>query len=386
MGITVQTLGALLSENQNVNLDSFSSEDWEALAQRALTEGVAPLAYWILSKSGKISALPKSTRQILRGAYFSTWAQNQKIFDELEKLASAFRQADIPVILLKGACFALTIYPDIGLRPMGDLDLLVPASKLDEAVEIAKTLGYIDETPEASTGLRDLLDHEICLQKKDVALEIHKSLVAEKTFKYAAPVDWFWSQTEALKIPRFANLLTLTPAAQVLYAATHAMLQHGGRSAPLRWFVDIDRLLRFYADRLDWEALLSQAKIFEWSSALNAALAQTQDYFKTPIPAEIRERLSKGTDRHANLIEQLQSKPLTRAQEEGQKMMALNTYGRIRLLLALIVPSPAYMRWRYRLKTAWALPVYYLLRWLGILKDGIRALIMLVQSGRAARR
>lgn len=383
MIINTQTLSGIISANENIKLDSFSSADWDVFAHDAQAEGVAPLAYWILSASGKISALPESIRRALRAAYFQSWKHNEDIFHELEILAREFDRADIPVVALKGACFALTVYPDLGARPMGDLDLLVPATKLSEAVEIAKTLGYADTLPEASPGLRDLLNHEICLQKtgaRSVTLEVHKSLVADKTFKYAVPVDWFWSQTEAMNHARFPSLLMLSPAAQVLYASAHAMLQHGGRMAPLRWFVDIDRMIRFYAERMDWDLLLSQAKVFEWSSALDAALEQTQKYFNTPIPARVRAELSEYTDRHKNLVEYLKNKPITHTQEEQQKLMSLNAYGKMRLLHALIVPSPAYMRWRYKLKTSRGLLIYYPIRWWGILKDGIYTLIALVQK------
>ncbi len=65
-------------------------------------------------------------------------------------------------------------------------------------------------------------------------LELHHSLVADKTFTYAVPVDWFWEQTEPLGTSssqmKFENFLMLTPIAQVLYAASHAMLQHGGKN------------------------------------------------------------------------------------------------------------------------------------------------------------
>jgi hypothetical protein len=113
-----------------------------------------------------------------------------------------FQQAGITPVLLKGACFALTIYPDIGLRPMGDLDLLVPKAQFAEAVRIARSLGYVDSGPEAAPGLKDLLSHEACLVKLDgsVVLEIHHSLVADQTFTYSVPVDWFWEQTEPLPV------------------------------------------------------------------------------------------------------------------------------------------------------------------------------------------
>jgi hypothetical protein len=231
-----------------------------------------------------------------------------------------------------------------------------------------------------------LLNHEICLQKKDgqsFALELHHSLVSDRSFVYSVPVDWFWQQTEPLIGPsqaRFESLSVLTPPAQVLYAASHAMLQHGGKNAPLRWFYDLDLLIRSHGARMDWDLLLSQAKKFEWGSALEAALSKTYAYFDTPIPAPVRARLSAQSDRHAALVALLQNKPATHILEERQKMLSLNGYGRFRLALALLAPGPAYMRWRYQLKTSWLVPVYYLVRWAGILKEAVQTVVSMAQT------
>jgi len=336
--------------------------------------------YWELSRSGEITRLPDSARRSLRSMYSQTWIQNQEVIQELDVFTALFDKAEIPAVVIKGACFALTVYADIGLRPMGDLDLLVPESKLSEAVRIAKSLGYMDLGPEASPGLNDLLNHAICLQKTDkhsTTLELHKSLAADKSFTYAVPVDWFWSQTEPLNCAakaRFKTLKMLTPAAQVLYASAHAMLQHGGKNTPLRWYYDLDRLIHYYGQRMDWDLLLSQARVFEWSSALDAALSQTHAYFDTPIPAHVGASLSEYSDRHKKLVALLRQRPATHVLEEHQKLMGLNWYGRIRLITALIAPSPAYMRWRYHLQTPWMLPAYYLIRWWGIFIDGFRTL------------
>jgi hypothetical protein len=383
------TLSQLISDNaSSVDWGSFSPADWTFLLQMAQREGVAPLLYWRFSKSGKIETLTKDARNSLRDMYSSTWVNNQRIFKELEILARLFFQAGIPAVVLKGACFALTIYPEVGLRPMGDLDILVPKAKLAEVVQIAKTLGYEDTLPEASPGFRDLLGHEICLQKtgaSPMTLELHHSLVADKSFKYAVPVDWFWSQTELLdgaSQARFGNLYMLTPEAQVLYASAHAMLQHGGKNTPLRWFYDLDRLIVTYAGRMDWDLLLSQARAFEWGSALNAALSQIHAYFDSPIPDNVLASLSKHSDQHQGLVTLLQNKPATHVLEERQKMLSLNGYARFRLFFALLIPSPSYMLWRYKLKTTWALPVYYLIRWWGILKDAFQTIASFFQKSR----
>lgn len=371
---------------QDPLLRSFSQEDWNLFIGRAEAQGVAPLIYWELSRSGELSSLPGRVHRALRSIYLRTWMQNQKLIGELEELARLFDQAEIPVVVIKGACFALTIYADASLRPMGDLDLLVPRQKLSEAVQIAKSSGYMESIPEASPGLNDLLNHAVFMQKgggQSMPLELHKSLVADRSFTYAVPVEWFWSQTEPLDgaaQSRFRNLRMLTPTAQVLYASAHAMLQHGGRKAPLRWYCDLDRLVRYYDRRIDWGLLLSQARVFEWNSAVEAALSQTRAFFDTPIPDHVLDSLSESPDRHRKLVGLLQKQPATRVLEENQKLAGLTWYGRLRLVMALVAPSPAYMRWRYQLRAPGLLPAYYLIRWWGILIDGFRTLGTLLKE------
>jgi hypothetical protein len=306
---------------------------------------------------------------------------NAELIRELKTLTRLFADAGIPVVALKGICFALTIYPEPALRPMVDLDLLVPASDLPKAVWIAKEAGYVEPVPEAFPGLDDLLSHAVGLQKTTApftVLELHHSLVAEKSFAYAVPMDWFWTQTEPLT--GFDNLLMLTPTAQVLYASAHAMYQHGARNTSLRWFYDLDRLIRVHAERMDWVLLLAQAREFEWSSAASAALNQAISFFDTPVPSQVLDTLLGVADKNTELIETYQGQPATHTLEEFQKMKFLDWRGRIRMLLALLIPSPVYMRWRYELKNSWVLPAYYLYRWWGIFKDAIRTVIVLMQK------
>ena len=382
------TLSLIISERMPaLNFDSFSAAEWDLLVKQAQAEGVAPLVYWALSRAGRISSCPTSVQNSLRAMYFSIRMNNEQILEELVTLTRLFAQAGIPVVALKGICFALTIYPDLGLRPMVDLDLLVPASRLSDAVRIVKASGYVEPVPEAFPGLDDLLGHATCLQKRTrpfTTLEIHHRLVGERSFTFAVPVDWFWSQTEPLKGIylqwEMSNLRMLTPTAQVLYASAHAMLQHGGRDTTLRWYYDLDRLIRFYADRMDWDLLLAQARNFEWSSAASAALSKVVSFFDTPVPQNVLEDLSKHSDRNAKTVAVLQAQSATHTFEEFQKLRSLNGPARLKLLLALIVPTPAYMRWRYGLKTSRALPVYYLYRWWEILKDATRTVGFLLRN------
>jgi hypothetical protein len=382
------TLGLILSERtEALDLDSFSPADWGLLLQRAQEEGVAPLVYWALSRAGKLSSCPPAVKDHLRAAYVSLRMNNETLVQELERLTRRFEEADIPAVALKGICFALTVYPDIGLRPMGDLDLLTPASRAPDAVRIAREAGYVEILPEAFPGIDSLLSHAVGLQKNAspfAMLELHHTLVAEKSFAYAVPVDWFWTQTEPLQTLssqwQVNSLRMLSPTAQVLYASAHAMLQHGARNTSLRWYYDLDRLARCYAERMDWDLLLAQSRTFEWGSAVSAALAQTVAYFDTPVPETVLKGLASISDKNQELIAAYHEVPETRTQEEYQKWKSLNWRGRVRMALALLFPSPAYMRWRYALESSVWIPAYYLYRWWGILKDTLRTMGVSVRN------
>jgi hypothetical protein len=133
------TLSLIISDRmQPADLDSFSPDDWDFVVKMAQAEGVGPLLYWRLSRAGTISCLPKQSQHSLRAMYFSTQINNEQMVQELERLMRHFDPAGIPVVALKGVCFALTIYPNLGLRPMADVDLLVPASKLSAAVRMRR--------------------------------------------------------------------------------------------------------------------------------------------------------------------------------------------------------------------------------------------------------
>ena len=385
--IDVAFLARLLADaHPPVDLNLLAANEWDELMRAAKAEGVGPLIYWNLSRSGVIASIPAVQRNRLREMYFDTWAQNQKVFADLKTLAEKFSRAGIPAVILKGACYSLTIYPDAGLRPMADLDLLIPKDRFGEAIRLAQNLGYEEEV-EALSGLRDLLNHEVCLRKKDrssVPLELHHRLLGNEAFRFSVPVDWFWSQTEPMSHALqtlYPGLQMLTPTAQLLFASAHAMLQHGGKKTPLRWYYDIDQLIRFYGVQIDWDVLLSRSKTFEWSSALEVALSKSSDLFGTPLPASAVRTLSARTDANRILVEANLQKAETHTLEELRKMQALNIAGKMGLLLSLLFPQPTYMYRRYQFRSPGLLPAYYLIRWWGILVDLLITMLSITTRG-----
>lgn len=74
----------------------------------------------------------------LAGKNLSSW---YRLMSAQDGALGAFRQADIPVAVLKGAA-AATNYPHPNNRSMGDIDLIVPPDHFEQAFSLMERLGW----------------------------------------------------------------------------------------------------------------------------------------------------------------------------------------------------------------------------------------------------
>ncbi len=431
------TLCRLLSSEVDAALTStLSPDDWRLLASAARREGVAPLLYRILEeqKSRKTEGqtrtgqrpsapllpcppapllrVPADVRADLRQAYYAATARNLLLYRELSRILTAL--SPIPVVILKGAALAATLYPSIGLRSMGDLDLLATEDRLAEAVARLKALGYVQPHPEMTAGLNALAGHHVHLQGGQdlrLAVELHWTLVGGRHDWRCPSLPWFWSQTEEWKmeegrgkleggneIPSStlhfpslrlgsgqASTFQLTPTARLLYLSAHLMLQHGEARSPLRWFYDIHLLVTREGQRMDWDELVVRARQFHWAPALRAALAGAAARFATPLPAGLLESLMDGADPRDQALVQRKARPQTRGERVGDALASLGWRARLSLVLANVAPSPAYVRWRYKPRPAWLWPLCYPYRWFDTLREGLSTLWKIARRRRRCR-
>ena len=78
----------------------------------------------------------------LKDRYLFTWSENQRFYHGVLPLLRAFEQAGIDAVVLKGLALIARFYRDPGLRPMADVDVLVPPSDVERASELAVSLGW----------------------------------------------------------------------------------------------------------------------------------------------------------------------------------------------------------------------------------------------------
>jgi hypothetical protein len=99
---------------------------WDRVVYQAQWYGITALVFHHLRGLESRDMVPAQAMGQLKATYLANWAKNTHSRAELRRVLDVLKEQEIPVILLKGAALAEAVYGDVGLRPMSDLDLLVP--------------------------------------------------------------------------------------------------------------------------------------------------------------------------------------------------------------------------------------------------------------------
>ena len=132
-------LSALRPDQTAVSWEADRSKagvSWRNLVIRAIVVGLAPQLHHRFS--GWNMDLPPSEAAKLLVTYKAHVKRNALLYRQFGEILSACQAVHISPIALKGMHLAALIYPDPGLRPMNDIDLLfAPEEIADAAVFLA---------------------------------------------------------------------------------------------------------------------------------------------------------------------------------------------------------------------------------------------------------
>jgi putative nucleotidyltransferase-like protein len=102
--------------------------------------------------------------------------RRQAVFQEAiaERVLSALRSEGIAASVLKGPALSDLLYGDPGRRPSTDIDVLVCADRLQDAVRIVRALGYYAPTDYVEEGGRPLLHFALVHERGQLPpVELH---------------------------------------------------------------------------------------------------------------------------------------------------------------------------------------------------------------------
>jgi hypothetical protein len=128
------------TQHELVRHFSAEVEDWQSLLQWAELEGLTPLLNRHLIESD--SVYPVWVKRSLHLSCTHHRHQAEMRTKVLHEILALLRSNDIETLLLKGSALAYTLYPEPGLRPMRDIDLLFRLEDAQRAHDLMKACGF----------------------------------------------------------------------------------------------------------------------------------------------------------------------------------------------------------------------------------------------------
>lgn len=270
---------------------------WATLAADAEAHGLAPLTHVCLQSQRHVA--PEATMQQLEALSLRhrMWHRERTI--ALAEILQAFERTSIDVLVLKGAAMAWSIYPSPALRPMSDIDLMVPDALACVAQQSLRRLGFaIQGNTPRRFGRHS---HHLPIESRSqngvtISVEIHRDALSRDTRSSISmtnltesPRSFAMNGTHALALGHVDTLRHLT----------HHLLEPSwnGRLR-LIGLVDLLRYALTFHDQIDWQRLetpdafvLNALRCLHHVIPLPAALVRYSPPGGSPIPARVGETI-----------------------------------------------------------------------------------------------
>jgi len=261
------------------------SLDWSKLGKLAGYHRVKPLLYKRLAEHADES-VPESVMRELAIDFRAGATQNLHLIGELIMLARAFALAGIEVLPHKGPLLARIAYGDLALRTFEDLDLLVHAADLPQAIAVLSEMGY-RPPPELAwlspSALLRWTGEMSYSSSRGTSVDLHWRLTPSH---YTVQLDpaILWRSCASIKVAG-TELVSLAPEALLLLLAVHGA-KHCWEA--IGWLADVAWLLDAHAD-LDWRQVMELAEESHCERPLLLAASLVQRLFESPVPAWVGE-------------------------------------------------------------------------------------------------
>jgi hypothetical protein len=262
---------------------------WNALLAAARAENLlGSLAFRVGTQP-----VPAKVAHILSAARVDAGHARTQALWEAEMARRALADTGIPLILLKGTAFAAAgLHAGEG-RSIGDLDILVPRARIEEAEAALLAAGW--ERLKQAGGYDDHYYrqwmHELpplIHSVRDRMIDVHHTILPP-TARPTPDADALIA--DSVVLPNGQR--TLSPEDMVVHAAAH-LFADGDLAGGLRNLWDIDRLLRQFESPEFRVRLAERSRRHQLVDTLGLTLRLTARLYGTPVDQSLagRSRLS----------------------------------------------------------------------------------------------
>ncbi|MBS1157630.1 MAG: hypothetical protein H6R15_49 [Proteobacteria bacterium] len=270
------------------SISALDEEDWATLLDMAQQHRLCPLLHWQITRAHANLPIPQKVLHLLGQSFKHATLRALVVQRELLLVHRILDQAGIPYVALKGAYLAFHAYPQPGLRPLRDIDILVPESRVLEANQtlLDSGLSRNERYPGIPEVLLKTARHLPPLRSPSgqVSIELHAHLFNPNNLKnqqtdLCAPPQ-FWERSIRKTVAKQA-IAYESPTDLLLHLIVHAVIDHQFNNGPLL-LSDLAFLLDH--ESIDWPLFWTLAKQGGHTRCCILALKLTERYWGTKSP------------------------------------------------------------------------------------------------------
>ncbi|MHB8437634.1 MAG: nucleotidyltransferase domain-containing protein [Acidimicrobiales bacterium] len=244
--------------------------DVEVALRAAARHRILGLLWRALGVAGSLEALGTHAQAVAELVELQRMRDLLLVPEALERAVQPLTKAGMEPVVLKGPTVARR-YPDLGLRPYDDLDVLVPRGDHARAIAVLGAAGW----ELVRTSRRDRYDSVLRHPAvPGMPLELHYGLDGWYDRANTLRADELWRRRVPVSLSG-VEAFGLLPADDLVMLSAHAAKPYHGFDR-LVWVADLVMLtgdLEEHAEMMDWQSVRDLAVVSRCTTAVGVALA-----------------------------------------------------------------------------------------------------------------
>ena len=236
---------------------------------------------------------------LLKGVRRRAWYQSQMLLRELMPIVQGWTEEGIPVTILKGPAVAQLHYQDLSVRPVVDVDAMIPKEYVRPLAERLLDAGWqaLTWTPRVISDAYLDYRHAIGLKAPSGAeIDLHwhafyhccNDEVDAALLKRSVPLDLMGVRVRAFD-----------PTDQLIHSCIQGMVNEG--AATIRWIPDSVTIIR--SARIDWDRLVRLAIDTDSTLIFGTALKYLKSEFACDVPSDAILKLESAVVTRSERVE-----------------------------------------------------------------------------------
>ncbi len=275
----------LCNKVNSENLSKINEKQWDEIITRSGNLGVDNIIYYYLKN---YNLIPEKYLKHLKIRFKQIQILNYLQKVSTIKLIKTLKDHFIRAIPFKGIYLLDSYYKDLGIRSMGDVDLLISKEDLPEVEKIVEDLGFSYKPENCTKEWFDKNYYRSGLYTKGlVELEIHWDILPNKN-PLNFRVQDIWENSTSDRLFEI-NVETMPLEIHLIYLCIHVSYCHFFNHNSIKRLLDIHHIVS--KSTINWKDLIAKSIEYKMENFVGITLECCKRIFETQIDNQIIKNL-----------------------------------------------------------------------------------------------